>query len=965
MNVMKGRKHRCEVVLAVVTAVLAVASTGTAQSAPTSEADLGLAKKAMTHELLVSGDPSLVALQFDAFELFWMGLTPDEIIDRTGQRWRNWRRLKATGADDSFAPAEALAVARSIARHASRLSGRTGTAASGTSNPGIEYVDAKLRGGPVTRSAQRWVAEHRDPGSGASPADEIFETLAATYGNAPEFRSVWDEMFKVAYGFTPVSTDADVLATYSGFKGNRELEALVGYESTTELVGALSRATDTLTEVTQDTLGTLAELRSSARKNTASRKAEEARRREETRQRIDVANALTIADVATTMLGLADPTIGRPIAATTTAILNVHHAIERFRAADLAGASVGLAGVAFLGDIAGAVTRLFSTLFGGPSTDEIILQELGKIRRQIAALGEAMHERFDQVHEHLEVVHEALVAGINALRTDHQVIVGNQEVLLGNQLNLARQQGLALRQLEQLVGGQSDLVRLLDQFGKAVTARDRSALAPCHRRYRPSEGDEMTLTTFLDCVSRHAALTSNLPAAQLQVTDPRLQAQLLTEQPDRALNLALQIFRDAARPLGDRVDLESLPRTVVSTAHWIDLANLVDDLLARHPEYQVANELDEYVPAMRSFRAALLLLHAGLKADIEAYRAGQASVIGHLIHQALEDTRSIETSVVDDSLAGYYQSPRFRLGSVNADGEPEIRIEDGPYAWRPLREFEAGVPSWLDLSSRPCSSSMEVSDIRTPLHRTSSGVMQDIEWIFKQGGMARFVNGEDLALARAGFGTVAVCLYYHDSSPGRRAGNDRTGVRFLFVGSPDSQVCRPGHEVKSQRLVSPDARHLTNDLLKPLLTAYGSVPARRQIHAACHEEYAEFFSAHQQSLSDHVRHRLSTSATVESLDRRLALANAVIRRLLQFVLADVADHSPLVRHLLAGQIGLPDLGALIDDGPAAWTIAEVARDQVEAFAAAIRSPEIGDALMDAPGIEAITGTAYQFLDAVP
>ena len=956
-----------------IVALLAATASAAAQppSAPPT-GDLGLAQKAMTHELLVSRDPTFVALQYYAHELFIKGLSVEEISARTSEKWREWRSLKATGGGEWNAPAEALVIARSIGGYASdQIEERIRAGAGGTAveNWGIQYIEARWRGGAVTRAARRWVAEYGRPRPG-DPAAEIFAALLTTYRTESTFRTAWDGLFMTHYGFTPASSDADVLASYPGFEGNERIEALVANRddtTPTEMLGVVTQATEELTAATQETLGTL-NVRRTATHFTI--EAEAGRRQREKRRQVDVANAYTVAHVASTMLGLIAPEIGRPIAATTTAMIEVHDAVERLHAAERVGSNLTLARMAFTGNVVGAVVKLFTGLFSsGQSPHEVILEELGKIRRQIATLSSQMNRRFNAVHDHLSQVHAALAKGIDLLGSHHEALGRNQERIKRLQratLNEVRQ---VERQVRQVIGRQGDMFRLMLQLDDILSVMDRAALAPCHREYRPAEGDVMTLTTFLDCLSVHAKLAHLLTYKQVVVSDPATRAQMLTEQPDRSLDMAYQQFLAALRSLGPEVavDVATLPDAVVSPQGWLYLANLVDDIITAHPEHEVQNELLDYSMLMGAARSAFLEVQDALQADLKAYLNHEPSAVGKIIDEGF-DAAALET-LVQGFIDEFNGNPDLYDGRRNAAGEPEIRIEEGAYAWGSLGEFEAGVPSWFDPTwSSTCAPSMQIVGGRQVSRLSNwlqTGNISDYEWLFKEGRVTQFIHGDDLAVARAGHGTIRPCLFNRDYRGKPFKGNDLSGVQFVFE-PKDEQVCGGGpHVIKSYSLISSDTGDTGSDMLKLLLGARGhDVPARRRLPASCHAEYVDVFGERQESLSDFVRQRLLTSTAFDAMDQRLAHADALLHRLFRFAFHDAVEQSESIGQLVDGPVGLPSLIELVtaSDSPA-WTVTEKARAQVQALEEAIRSAEVGDALAYASGIAAVEGTSYRFIDA--
>lgn len=606
----------------------------------------------------------------------------------------------------------------------------------------------------------------------------------------------------------------------------------------------------------------------------------------------------------------------------------------------------------------------------GAGSDEIILRELSKIRQQIATLSRQMHKRFDGVHHHLDAVLAAMANGIDVLRSDHFKLAENQMELSRLSQATLRELSRVARDVRDLGGQQSDLARLLLAITHAAArAAMATRLAPCHRDYRPADGDVMALTVYLNCVAAYSELAKLLPANQVLPRGADMQTQLLMEQPERSLQLAYRLFLRALDSLGR--DTSSLPDTVVSPYAWRRMANVVDDTATKHAEHDIANELDEYASVMRAYRESFLTAQDAVQADIEAYRNGEPSAIGLIIEDAF-DAESLD-AVMEGILDDYYEDPGHYDGRRNAAGEPEIRIERGPYAWMPLGRFESGIPSWLELESSPsaCPATMTIDERHVARKGWTGPMRHQVEWMFRKGGIARFLNGDDLALARAGLGTVHACIYERttelkNTGLRRRYVRSTSGVKLVF--KPNRHFCRDceDHVIRSywfRSPLSPRRRSLrVRELLGMMRDRFPN--HQRSLPSEYHDEYAAAFSHRQDSLSNFVRRRLLGSVTVDAMQSRLRLADALLRRLFRFALHD-AVRSPIVGQLISGRIGLPDLAELVTaaaEDSLAWTVVEVAEEQVQTLEDALRSTGLGDVLSLDPGIEEIQGTSFRFID---
>ena len=911
-----------------------------------------LSQAALVHQIVVSNEPIFVAEQVHALQLHRQGRSEDQIVAETRLRARQWRALKSTATWD--VSGELLDIARALGRHAAD---HLGSDADPTvPNRAIQYLEAKWRGVPVPRAARKWVAASR--GSRAtSLAEEVFAPLIEAYRTDPSYRSLWDRLFLDRHGFAPTSSDLEVLSNYVGFADDRELAELTT-ASTTELMDALSAATAQVVQATRQ----VATIR-----RTPQARAVRVSRQDDRKRRVDVANAYAMAEVTSTLLVALEPEIGRPLKVTTNAVLEVHHAFERLHSAERSGANMGLARMVFSGNLIGAALKLFTGLFSsGPSPHEIVLRELGKLRRQLATLRNEIHVRFNGLHEHLESLSATVLNVYNALEA-------NQTQIVNNQWRLFEQQLIALRELRQtaaavarLNAGLSDLAIISAPLEQPPwLAAD---LANCRREYRPADGDVINVTTFRDCLAAYNALVPTLGERQIQgIQALDLQIRFLRARPGRSFQIAYSHFLTKARALGPNapVDVDALPDRLVSPANWIAFANIVDDIITAHPQHLAGPETVAYASAMRGLRSNLFVILRALIADFEAHYARQPSALGAILADVSEALDMIDGEI-DHYRDEYYGQPGY-AGRVDATGQPEIPIHEGPYAWRPLSHFEKDVPPWVQFSLQKntrCPWTMDVNgrDVRL-LRKTSrpTATLATFQWVFEQGRLARFINAEDLAVVRSGHGQLSVCLYLHSASTPTRArsATARIGVRFVF--EPVDGFC-PGtaHDVGSDWLTRPDRRgSATDDVEAALMTMYGGVPAQPRLPASCHSAYRDAFKEREESLSAFIREGLAKSALVDEANLRLAHADAMLKHLTAITFGERIEADP-VRRLLNGDIGVP-FNVVATDGPA-WGLVDRAREQLGEFEAMIRSPEFGELLAVQPIPELLAETSYRYID---
>ena len=112
-------------------------------------------------------------------------------------------------------------------------------------------------------------------------------------------------------------------------------------------------------------------------------------------------------DLLSTFVGLVDPKLGRELAVTGRAGLEIYAAVVNYTqmAATLGSLGSGLGAVVLTGSVVGSVMNVVS-LFGesGPSPEQMILEELQALREQVAQLHQDMHDRFDRVDAALNTI---------------------------------------------------------------------------------------------------------------------------------------------------------------------------------------------------------------------------------------------------------------------------------------------------------------------------------------------------------------------------------------------------------------------------------------------------------------------------------------------------------------------------------------------------------------------------------
>lgn len=111
-----------------------------------------------------------------------------------------------------------------------------------------------------------------------------------------------------------------------------------------------------------------------------------------------------------TFIGLVDKGLGNKIATVGNAALQIANSISKYNdtISRLGQAGAGFASVVMTANIVAAGLSLISLFGGGPSPEEMILEEVRELRKQIAQLGQVMMERFDRIDKSLHKIYETL-----------------------------------------------------------------------------------------------------------------------------------------------------------------------------------------------------------------------------------------------------------------------------------------------------------------------------------------------------------------------------------------------------------------------------------------------------------------------------------------------------------------------------------------------------------------------------
>ena len=392
---------------------------------PPTDAFAGIAGHVMNHRVLTTDSMELKLLA-DALDRHDRRIPPQENIEQTknafaeaDRRHREWSQLERDRL-------KAAITVRALGSLAGGLFGgvlggplRAITAPLGAFGGHwvvTELLDDTVDGQPVLKRSIERQAQDKSSTQGV-----MLMERARRAGRDEGFGPVWSEG-----GFeerTGIALDADpptVLASsgaLTGFLEERGIhdDIVAGLESQpiqpdpgtapqTTLLTLMNEISPMLAEVQRETQAVV--VASNYFSESAERWVVEERRREERqrleedalRRRADFANARSAIGLAATVIGLENPDAGRKISAVADGVFEVHDTMRAFELATGAGARADLAGAALTGNLLAVGLGVIGAFADdGPTPEQIILEEIGKLREQV-------RRGFADVHTHLRQV---------------------------------------------------------------------------------------------------------------------------------------------------------------------------------------------------------------------------------------------------------------------------------------------------------------------------------------------------------------------------------------------------------------------------------------------------------------------------------------------------------------------------------------------------------------------------------
>lgn len=184
------------------------------------------------------------------------------------------------------------------------------------------------------------------------------------------------------------------------------------------------------------------------------------------------------------ILLLGDPAAAKTVQKVGSAIVDIATSVSKFvdvvsKVGSVANAIGSLAGVIATGNIIGAVMNLVSLFGGGPSADQMILQEIAKLQKQVENLGKEMDARFDRIDKALNTMYATMTQQFDLINTKLDRLDANVTDVLDRLAGLQTQ-------LADLEGGLWSTLR--DGFRRPLWDEIDSALGYRARTGKPLPG---------------------------------------------------------------------------------------------------------------------------------------------------------------------------------------------------------------------------------------------------------------------------------------------------------------------------------------------------------------------------------------------------------------------------------------------------------------------------------------------
>ena len=632
-----------------------------------------LAAEAMAYDYRRNKDHGRLMEQVLLVKLHAKGVSQKDIVAQVLTKRREWARLQRTVMTGDWRVERVYGtLTRAVGRIATQIGGggSTGVEAADLIVQGYEAV---IRGEKVSRAVERMAEEVR-PWTGGDSVRGFYGLVHENYRSDRKFRNIWDTLYSPTYGYLPDDPRDEISKQAPDFFESRSIRQILDNSNDrTVLLGEVKNNQDKIfNEIIEFrkqingkksiaaivTIGT--------RERWAREDAENERLRQARIDEIEMEGIRSAIGLAATFIGVSEPNLGRQIIATGNVMFAVRDGLKEFIASQ-DDANVNLAAVALTGDVVGATLSLMDTFVDtGPTSEEVILEQLGELREAVENVRREMHERFDGIHRHLDIVYKDMLNGFDLLREGQE---SQEEMLREVILDL---EGNQLR-LNDIGNVQIDTQSIVVQQGEVLSQLIIDlALANCTRRNRDSTiGDPMYFDEFRKCRATIEAVSRHLPGLQLEANRRSEETldNLLSARPDRTISSNLEAFRQlltaASGESRERAaELPDLFGAVVGPEAWFYAADIHDEFLtlylrcAKFDTEDIAGS--EFRSDMRRYRSVLRQYAEAIRKDFEAFQNGSDQTALSMLLKTAWNGVELEKLANGRVRADLLEMPQFR-----------------------------------------------------------------------------------------------------------------------------------------------------------------------------------------------------------------------------------------------------------------------------------------------------------------
>lgn len=610
------------------------------------------------------------------------GFDRDEIVTEISTRRAEWEAQQGTGLRADWQVDEDY---RILIRHGGALAGLAAGSRAGVdlsavgeavADVGILTYEQFARDGEVQEASRQLGLQYDTV---RRSEDQIAGFVTDVYSESELFKEIYEEQFASTIGFRPTDGMDAISESYPEFASQEGVRTLVDILTRNDGNSATVALTDAereqLKSYMEESLSDLREDNAERISSLAAQNAQgvnliqelaisDARRRELERQRAEervvFEGRRAGAFLATTALGLIDPELGRQAEGVVNAAIEVNRAIEAFDAASKLGEEfAGSASMALTGNFVGAALSLVGVFASsGPSPEELILQEIAKLRQDIANLRMEMHERFDAVDARLDAIYERLDNGLRDLeqqlqRTTNRSLLAIRDSLVGIEARQATATALLLNRTDLILAHMSaaSLAPCLDIRSKTTLQKDEDWFGDC--------------VVMLGRQVQPALLYSEQTPVDPN-SDPATFAQLLRERPNEVANLSHEIFSTGS-------GLQN-PQPIAGPLDWAFSAEAYLGFIDEWPEYRSVITDFEY-ERVRIEGEKLFNAVRDMQSSLIAYSSGAPSPALEGLIGSLEGTGTILADLIGRYESEFYSRVLERppLNLLDEGEEMQVR----------------------------------------------------------------------------------------------------------------------------------------------------------------------------------------------------------------------------------------------------------------------------------------------------